>query len=184
MKKYTTQGFYTMSGNKPLGFFGCNYDYVLITDIMESWGDNLQNLPDCDRYYLISLISENVGLFHLTEETSENAEEINGRIMGGELPQPQMQALISAIVNGGTHPLGYWGLNYEHKLIKDMGETFGENLKGMSDTDSYDILSTLGYVLYQQFGATSEQCDSCCDRIAEHELPLGQLQALIQALGN
>ncbi|NJL65020.1 MAG: hypothetical protein HC903_28530 [Methylacidiphilales bacterium] len=173
-----------MSGNKPLGFFGCNYDYVLITDIMETWGDNLQNISDCDCYYLIHVASEYINFHYLTEDPTNVVDELTTRIIARELPASQVQALISAIVNkSSTKPLGYWGVDYQIPLIKDIYETYGDFLQTLTDDESYETLNALGWVLYcDNPSNSSEDADEVAGRL--EELPLAQLQALIQALGN
>lgn len=163
-----------------LGFYGCNYDYQLITDIMESWGDDLYGLEDCDRYYLIHMISEYIGLIHFVhQDTTEAADELGSRIIAHELPAPQLKALMLAIVY--RKPLGYWGLDCRVPLINDVYETYGDYLENLTGEEVYDILTPIGWKLYVDSpGISSVEADEVVERL--DELPLSQLQALIQAL--
>ncbi|PAX59864.1 hypothetical protein CK510_04760 [Brunnivagina elsteri CCALA 953] len=152
---------------------------------METWGDDLASLGNIDRYYLISMTSEYIGLNHLIEESSSAAEEVSARVIGGELDESQARNLITAIVNRRQKPLEYWGLDCNLPLIRDISESWGECLNWLSDVDSFDVLASLGWIIYSTSDEmTTDESDSLCDRIADGELPFDQLEALIQALGN
>jgi hypothetical protein len=83
---------------KPLGYWGCNYDYPLISDISQTFGDTLQNLPASDRVWLLARIS--LRYLHKSDPNAEitsDAQEIINRLE--ELPPNQMAALIQALAN-------------------------------------------------------------------------------------
>ncbi|QIR36849.1 hypothetical protein HCG51_08905 [Tolypothrix sp. PCC 7910] len=85
-------------GTKPLGYWSCDYTITLITDIAETWGDNLERLTEPDALWLISRIAHEAWMQHEADvPPSVEAEEVVNRLY--ELSLTQKQALLKAIAN-------------------------------------------------------------------------------------
>jgi hypothetical protein len=84
--------------SKPLGYYGCDHANQLISDISETFGDNLQNLPAHDRVWLIARIALYYAKTYSPDSgVRDESLEIVGRL--SELPQNQLAALIQALAN-------------------------------------------------------------------------------------
>jgi hypothetical protein len=169
--------------NKPLGYWGCNYDHQLIFDVMETFGDNLQELSETDQAWLLSKISGHYWDKFCDESRSDAAKELLNR--ADELPKGQLASLVRAIANKSmTKPLTYWGCNHELPLIADVADTWGWNLQNLSEIDYFWLISSLGcyYWFNHAEGEPSDAAQELTSRIGE--LPQHQISALIQALAN
>lgn len=71
--------------SKPLGYWGCNYDYQLITDVMETFGDNLQNMGETDQAWLIGKLGDYYWSCFCDDAGSDAADELIARLY--ELPK-------------------------------------------------------------------------------------------------
>jgi hypothetical protein len=141
-----------------ISHYGFDNSHKLIADIWKTWGDNLEYLPDSDRYYLIYICSEYIGLHWIKEDASESADKISARIIAGELPITQVQ-----------------------KLIRDLSHNWDMNHPVLSDCDRYYIFTNLGWHIYQNCGKRpSDDADEIASRL--QELPLDQLKAFIKVL--
>lgn len=78
---------------RPIGFYGCNTGYELISGIIDTWGESLELLNDGDRFYLLHIITERIGL-NSPDYPTDACDEACGRIVAKELPPEQMAALI------------------------------------------------------------------------------------------
>lgn len=170
--------------SKPLSYWDCRYEYELIKDIAETWGDNLQNISELDQIYLIARLSMHYWLQHCNGAPTSLAEEVVARLE--ELPQGQCGALIMALANkSSTKPLGYWGCDYEYKLILDISESYNE-LQDMSEIDQVWLLGRCAehYFLYFNYDdiSSSDEADEVVKRMPT--LPAHQIYCLIQALAN
>jgi hypothetical protein len=172
--------------SKPLGYWGCNYDHQLITDVMETFGDNLEHLPEADQAWLIGRCGDycfvNSGG---DQESSIEAETLVSRLH--ELSTNQIGCLIQAIANKSScKPLTYWHCDENIELIRDIADVWEWNLQEMSEVDFYWLLARIGHYFWRKHcsDAPSDASQELADRIEMDELPPNQVAALIQALAN
>jgi hypothetical protein len=170
--------------SKPLGYWDCRYEYELIKDIAETWGDNLENISELDQVWLIARLSSHYWMQHCDEAPTELAQEVDARLE--ELPQGQLGALIMALANkSSTKPMGYWHCDYEYKLILDIAESYNE-LQDMSEIDQTWLLGKCADFYFINFNyedvSSSDEADEVVRRMPT--LPAHQIYALIQALAN
>ncbi|MCG6137067.1 MAG: hypothetical protein MET45_20940 [Nostoc sp. LLA-1] len=80
-------------------------------------------------------------------------------------------------------PVGYFSLSHDNTLIKDMCETWGEDLSQMSETDIFWLIGRMCHDLW----LTTDTNDPPSDEVEEvvsrlHELKRWERIALIKAL--
>jgi hypothetical protein len=168
---------------KSLGYYGCNYDYQLVTDIADSFKDNLQELSETDQAWLIGKLGHYYWEMYCAESASDAADELIARLY--ELPRNQVACLLRAIINkSSTKPLTYWHCDHELQLIEDIADTWGWNLQNLSEIDYYWLINRIGsyYWLHHCGGGVSEAAQELVQRLGE--LPQNQISALTQALAN
>ncbi len=169
--------------SKPLGYYSCNYDHQLITDVMETFGDNLQELSETDQAWLLSKIGHYYWDSHCGESASDAADELIARLY--ELPRNQLACLLRAVVNKSmTKPLTYWHCDHRLQLVEDIADTWGWNLQGLSEIDYYWLIARFGsyYWYHHCVGEVSDAASELVNRL--NELPKNQVVSLIQAIAN
>ncbi|BAZ41448.1 hypothetical protein NIES4101_74140 [Calothrix sp. NIES-4101] len=171
--------------SKPIGFWGVNYSLELIKDIAECWGDHLQLLSDSDRFWLLGQIADVIWLENAPDsmETSPESEELKMRLP--ELGKAGIGSFIQALVNKSyCQPLEYWGMPHNCLLTDDIRESWGDDLSGLSELESYYLLGRCGLHMWLRYcdSAPSNEAQEVFDRL--DELPTNQWIALCQALGN
>jgi hypothetical protein len=83
-----------------------------------------------------------------------------------------------------SKPLGFYGCNHQHELINDISNIWGDDLSGLTERDRIELihLTSEHIASHHLAGKPSTNAKDIGNRL--NELPLGQLQALIQTLGN
>lgn len=172
--------------NKPLGYWGLSYDNPLIKDISSEWGEGLERLRPIDKYWLIARLAAEA---HLQapdwEAPTDAAWEVDERL-DEELPFPLMLPMARALFDG-DQPLGYWGFDRVNStgLVKDMVETWGENLSGCPDGDACWLISRIAQLGWNHLAdrldeSASDEADEVVKRQAE--LSFYEKMWLVQAL--
>ena len=83
-----------------------------------------------------------------------------------------------------TRPLSYWCLSYSNPLVKDIADTWGDYLQGLSDTQAYWLIGRIGTDLWDKSGTAeppspaSEELVSRLNELTEYE-KARLLQAII-----
>lgn len=171
-----------------LGYYGADYNYPLIKDIAETWGDDCCGASENDTAYVLYNMAwkyyMGLGIAGVNRPPSGNAWEVRLRIE--ELDSGEISCLVRALANkSATKPLGYWGLSYDNKLIKDISETWNE-LQDISEVDQFWLISELSerYAeLCQKDGdVISDEAWEVVDRM--EEIDGGQIYAIIRTLAN
>ncbi|RAM52026.1 MAG: hypothetical protein C6Y22_08285 [Hapalosiphonaceae cyanobacterium JJU2] len=172
--------------NKPLGYWGLSYDNPLIKDIAEEWGQGLERLRPIDKYWLIARLAAEAHLqaSDWTCPTNE-AQEVDERL-DEELPFPLMLPMARALFDC-DQPLGYWGFDRINstQLVKDMVETWGENLAGCPDGDACWLISRIAQLGWEHIAtglneSESDEADEVVSR--QMQLKFDEKISLIQAL--
>ncbi len=170
---------------KALGYFGCDYNHPLITDIAETFQDNLQDMGEVDQVWLIGKLGDYYWQMFCDDAGSDASDELIARLY--ELPKNQVGSLLRAIINKShCKPLTYWHCDHELPLIADVAETFGWNLEQLSEIDYYWLIARIGsyYWLHHCDGAPTEAAQEVVDRVECDELPQNQISCLIYAIAN
>jgi hypothetical protein len=84
-----------------------------------------------------------------------------------------------------TKPLGYWSLDYSNPLIKDIYESWGDYLQGLSDTQAYWLIGRIGTDLWDKCGTVespSPEAEEVISRL--NELTENEKIRLLQAIIN
>jgi hypothetical protein len=168
---------------KSLGYWSCDYNYQLISDVADTFKDNLQDLPEIDQAWLLGKLGHYYWEMYCADAASDATDELIARLY--ELPRNQVGSLLRAIINkSSTKPLTYWGCNHELQLIEDVADTWGWNLQELSELDYYWLIARLGsyYWMHHCDGTVSEAAQELVERL--EELPQNQIAALTQALAN
>jgi hypothetical protein len=169
--------------SKSLGYWGCVYDYPLITDVADTFKDNLQELNETDQAWLLGKLGHHYWEFYCDDSASDAADEVITRLY--ELPRNQVACLLRAVINkSSTKPLTYWGCNHELQLVEDIADTWGWNLQNLSELDYYWLIARLGAYYWMRHcdDAPSEAAEELVNRL--EELPQNQIPALIRAIAN
>lgn len=83
--------------SKPLGYFSLSHSNALVKDIAETWGDNLQNITDAEKFWLIAQIaSELLTESGYTGEPTAEADEVWDRL--SELTRDEQISLLKALI--------------------------------------------------------------------------------------
>ena len=80
-------------------------------------------------------------------------------------------------------PLGYFNLSHNNELVKDIAETWGDGLEGLSEADTLWLIARIAHEAWQQEPTNSPPtgaAEEVVDRIAE--LSYNEKQSLLQAL--
>lgn len=85
-----------------------------------------------------------------------------------------------------SKPLGYYHLNYEHQLIQDIADTWGDNLEKLTEPDRYWLIATMADFCFCELGEDeSDASREVYERtIYDRELDRTEKDCLILALGN
>ncbi len=171
-----------------LSFFGASYDFPLIKDIAETWGDDCSGATESDTAFCLYNLSwqyyMNLGVAGVQFPPSDDAIEVKSRI--DELSQSEIGGLIQALANKDRNrPLGFWGLSYGNELIKDISETWNE-LQDISEIDRFWLISELSEryaeLAHRPGAILSDEAVEIVDRM--RELDSAQIYALIRTLAN
>ena len=80
-------------------------------------------------------------------------------------------------------PLGYFSLSHKNELIKDIAETWGDGLEGLSEADTLWLIARIAHEAWQQEPTNSpptEEAEEVVNRLPE--LSYHEKQWLLQAL--
>ncbi|BAZ37474.1 hypothetical protein NIES4101_33960 [Calothrix sp. NIES-4101] len=83
-----------------------------------------------------------------------------------------------------SKPIGYWGCNYDHQLIRDIAETYGDHLQHMRLTDKYWLQCHISEAIRLEIWEVEETQAAEEAGNSLHEMDQAQLQALSLALIN
>lgn len=84
-----------------------------------------------------------------------------------------------------TKPLGYWSLDYNNPLIKDIAETWGDYLEKLPEIDAYCLIARIGDDLWLSHGKNlmpSPEAEGIISRL--NELTENKKIRLLQAIVN
>ncbi|KOP23480.1 hypothetical protein AMR41_26230 [Hapalosiphon sp. MRB220] len=176
--------------NKPLGFFGLDYSNQLVRDIALTWGDFLNKLPTIDKYWLIARLAAEAHLqspnwMSPTDEAFEVCERLEAEGSDLDMPLDTRLSVMRALFDA-DHPIGYWGISVNQSpLLKDMVESWGENLSGCPDGDACWLIGRIAQTIWEELSnafdqGASDQADEVVNR--QHELKFDEKISLIQAL--
>ncbi|NJN07183.1 MAG: hypothetical protein HC815_04075 [Richelia sp. RM1_1_1] len=80
-------------------------------------------------------------------------------------------------------PLGYFNLSHENELVKDVAETWGDGLEGLTEADTLWLIARIAHEAWLQEpseSAPTEEAEEVVDRL--HELSYHEKLNLLQAL--
>jgi hypothetical protein len=165
---------------KTLGFYGIDTSNPLIRDIIETFGEQLQNLTATDNIWLLYRLCDDV-FTSLDQEDSPEANDARDRL--NELSEGELIGLIQCLGFNTGKPLGFWGLSYDTPLVIDLAEAWGEALENVSEHDRYWLIARCSAHLWMKYHeqAPSAEAEEVFDR-ASDELAPGDLKGFIQAL--
>ena len=82
-----------------------------------------------------------------------------------------------------AHPVGFYSLDHDNALIKDMCETWGEGLEKMNSSDTLWLIARVAHEAWLECDTDSppsNEAESVCLRL--HELKQWEKLALIKAI--
>ena len=164
---------------KPVGYFGLSNDNTLIKDMTETFGECLERITPSDTFWLLARIGADCFLENPSDNPpTDEAEEVVNRL--DELTFDEKQQLIRALCDQ-SHPVGYYSLDPNNSLIKDMIETWGETLGRMDENDADWLIGQIADVCWEELGdGASEEIEEASDRL--HELNYSEKTMLMSAL--
>lgn len=170
--------------SKPLGYWGCSYDNPLVCSIVEHYGDYLENMSEVDQSWLLGRLGQHYWMKWCNSSPTAEAEEVRDRLE--ELPKNQLGWLIQAVGNKGTKPLGYYSLDYDIPLIRDIAETYNDSLRSMSEVDQAWLIGMMGDFYFQHHIGEDVSESDTAGVIYYKFIQLDRMNcgALIQALAN
>jgi hypothetical protein len=165
---------------RALGYYGIDTSNPLIQDIIQSWGERLEQMHLTDNIWLLYRLADDV-FFSLDQEDSTEANEVRDRL--NELNEGELIGLIQCLGFNTGKPLGFWGLSHNTPLVNDIAETWGEALENVNGSDRYWLIARCSAHLWLKYHdcPPSEEAEEVFDR-ASDELTSGDLQGFIQAL--
>lgn len=169
--------------SKPLAYYSVNTRNSLIVDIVESWGQGLEQMGQDDQVWLLyQLADHSVRFLDADDEYSADVDEVVDRFPR-ELSKNDIGNLIQALANKGCNPMGYWNLNYDNDLIYDIAHAWGDSLTKMSEFDQMWLIARLaGHFWSRWCDAPSDEAIEVMERA--YELDDCDVWGLVQALAN
>lgn len=164
---------------KPVGYFGLSTTNTLIKDMTETWGECLEAMDPVDTFWLLGRLGyesflENPIELPPTDEAFEAAQRLD------ELNNDDRQSLIQALCDQ-NQPVGYYSLDPYNPLIRDMTETWGQNLGRMNENDTVWLIGQIGDKCWEeQDEGITDEASQVRDRL--HELSYYEKLMLIRVL--
>jgi len=165
-----------------LAYWNCNDTHQLIEDIIETFGNHLEELSITDRYWTLSQIGHHAWETYSEDPESDAATEISNRLI--EIPNSQRKCLVAAIANFPRDSnLAYFSCDISCDLINDISETFGHYLCDLNLGDAFWLIRKISYEIWLSLDASpSAAAQEIIERL--EELPQRQIEYLIQAFSD
>lgn len=169
--------------SKPVGYYSLSLENPLINDIAETWGESLEDVTEVDTYWMVARLG--IAAFMQSPDNAPPSDEAQEVIIRcEELDGFEKYYLMKALANNNGKPIGYWSLSLKNSLIKDICQTWGENLERLTETDRVWLTGKIAHEAWCELGdeIQSDEASDVFHRL--HEISYSEKTRLIQALIN